>query len=564
MISRYLSELLFVAEKQIPHILQDTTAFLNIIKSKNKVDENTLLVTLDVTSLYTNIPQEEGANWVTEFYSETLSQWSNYSPGLLPVKPETVKEMILFVLKNSTFEFDNEFYVQNYGTTMGSSFSVRFANIYMHQFLKNFFQKHPSLKPEYVARLIDDIFFTWDKNKTELDTLINELNSCHQTIKFEPTISETEVHFLDTTVCIDKGDYSLHTKLYRKPTYRVQYLHFGSNHPKHVKKAIPYSQAIRYRRVIDNDDILRNELDTLKQYFKLRNYPAEIVNSEIDKVHSVDRSKTLMYKTAAEKKENFNKFTKGGAFLPLITTFDPRVAKELKTNLAQKWIMLLDQNEKLKAVFKNSTPQIVFKRGTTIEQNLIRAKFRSNNSVNRPVNQAEMPPATLAEDTNYTHKCNTRHCLCCDSIECTYIFKSSTTKEEFEINEAMNCNTDNVIYLITCTKCKKQYIGQTQRRLKDRLNAHRSNVNKKVSTSVGIHFNYLGHSFLNLRITPIEKVDNINLRLEREKFWIKKLKTKYPDGLNNYPIEYSQTGPDTPGDNMSNTPSTTPCRPIPE
>mgnify|MGYP003449751170 FL=1 len=113
------------------------------------------------------------------------------------------------------------------------------------------------------------------------------------------------------------------------------------------------------------------------------------------------------------------------------------------------------------------------------------------------------------------------------------------TKEEFEITDEMNCNTKNVIYLVNCIKCQKQYVGQTERRLKDRLNAHRSNIKNKTQTAIAIHFNEAAHSFNNLRIIPIEIVNNPLERIKREKFWIKTLKTKYPNGLNNYPIDYS-------------------------
>ena len=47
--------------------LKDTTDFINFIE-KTKVPENTILVSKDVTSLYTNIPQEEGINTVCKAY----------------------------------------------------------------------------------------------------------------------------------------------------------------------------------------------------------------------------------------------------------------------------------------------------------------------------------------------------------------------------------------------------------------------------------------------------------------------------------------------------------------
>ena len=55
-----------LAQKQASY-LKDTTDFLNFIE-KTKLPKNTImiLVSMDVTSLYTNIPQEEGITTVCE------------------------------------------------------------------------------------------------------------------------------------------------------------------------------------------------------------------------------------------------------------------------------------------------------------------------------------------------------------------------------------------------------------------------------------------------------------------------------------------------------------------
>ena len=47
--------------------LKDTTEFINFI-DRTKVPENTFLVSMDVPSLYTNIPQEEGITVVCNAY----------------------------------------------------------------------------------------------------------------------------------------------------------------------------------------------------------------------------------------------------------------------------------------------------------------------------------------------------------------------------------------------------------------------------------------------------------------------------------------------------------------
>ena len=100
----------------------------------------------------------------------------------------------------------------------------------------------------------------------------------------------------------------------------------------------------------------------------------------------------------------------------------------------------------------------------------------------------------------------------------------------------MSCITENLIYLITCRKCHVQYVGETGRRLRDRLNNHKSTIKRKENTPISIHFNSPNHSILDLEIVGIEKIANqlnsINIRKTKEKEWQARLETTYPKGLN--------------------------------
>jgi hypothetical protein len=50
----------------------------------------------------------------------------------------------------------------------------------------------------------------------------------------------------------------------------------------------------------------------------------------------------------------------------------------------------------------------------------------------------------------------------------------------------------------------------------------------------GLHYSLPGHSHWDLKVQVIEKVtpNTPSYRLEREEFWIKRLVTKFPHGLN--------------------------------
>ncbi len=124
----------------------------------------------------------------------------------------------------------------------------------------------------------------------------------------------------------------------------------------------------------------------------------------------------------------------------------------------------------------------------------------------------------------------------CDS--CPYVlnskeFYSTQTNEKFLITGSFNCNTEGIIYLITCTKCNLQYVGQTGRKLVDRTKEHLYFIKKK-KEATGTHFSTNNHSNSDMRIQIIEKVmpNTINMRLERESMWINKLATKRPQGMN--------------------------------
>ena len=129
-------------------------------------------------------------------------------------------------------------------------------------------------------------------------------------------------------------------------------------------------------------------------------------------------------------------------------------------------------------------------------------------------------------------KCN--NCSVCPYIKEGKVVKATFSNYKIEVNSSVDCSTRNVVYLLGCSKCPMQYIGETERMLKDRFSEHKGYVNtKNQSKTTGMHFNQKGHSVNNMEITIIEKVYNQDplLRQQREKMFIQKFNTKYK-GLN--------------------------------
>ena len=190
-ISSFVDYILQPIAKTQKSYLKDKTDFINFIE-RTKVPENTILVSMDVTSLYTNIPQEEGINTVCKTY-EAFYQKNT------PIPTHSLREMLKLILQENSFHFYGRDYLQTHGTAMGTKMAVAFANIFMSAVETEIINKSKT-KPLRWKRYIDDVFSLWDAKREEIDQFILEANRHHPTIKFTAEISEKEINFLDTTI----------------------------------------------------------------------------------------------------------------------------------------------------------------------------------------------------------------------------------------------------------------------------------------------------------------------------------------------------------------------------
>lgn len=90
-ISSFVDNVLQPIAKAQKSYLKDTTHFINFIEN-TKVTKNTVLVSMDVTSLYTNILQEEGINTVCIAYEKFYGE----KP---PIPSQHLREMLRLILK---------------------------------------------------------------------------------------------------------------------------------------------------------------------------------------------------------------------------------------------------------------------------------------------------------------------------------------------------------------------------------------------------------------------------------------------------------------------------------
>ena len=431
--------------------IKDTNHFLLKLGQIGRVPEGALLCTVDVVALYPSIPHEEGL----EAIREALDRRVNPS-----VATDTLVELASLVLDNNYFEFDNKFYRQTLGTAIGTKFAPAFANLFMTRLEERLLKESADL-PLVWMRFIDDVFFIWTHGEEKLDSFVNFLNSSHDTIKFTSEHSSNSINFLDVKVSVKQGGV-LTTDLFCKPTDTHQYLHKTSCHPWHTKKAIPYSRALRLRRICSEDHELDARLRDLAGWLEGRGYEESFIKEQIGEARRKDRE-TLLCNSNKTSKED------GLARVPLVTSYHPALNSIGK--VAQRLHSMLSVSEEHRRVFPEP-PLVSFKRCKNLRDILVRAKLHSGGE----------------------GSCNTRGCTPCGKSRCqvcsvmcdSKTFRSHSTNKEYQINFSFDCDSSDVVYLMECRVCGVQYVGSTCTPFRTRFNNYKACGRKFYGGSSGI------------------------------------------------------------------------------
>ena len=130
--------------------------------------------------------------------------------------------------------------------------------------------------------------------------------------------------------------------------------------------------------------------------------------------------------------------------------------------------------------------------------------------------------------------CTDGRCLMCKHSASTDSFESHVTGRSYKILGDTSCHTNNCIYLISCKVCGKQYVGETGD-LRRRINNHRSTIKtKRIQEPVAEHFNLAGHKWQDMSVVVIDHNAHWTYtgRKHKEKFWMHRLKSFRPQGMN--------------------------------
>ena len=385
--------------------LKDTSDFLRAIENINrgpKLDNKTLLATLDVDALFTNIVHTDGLQ-------ELQGKLNRRKQPKVPTS--FLVRLMEIILKHNIFSFDDTHWKQEIGAAMGSKPVPSYADIFLASIDKEIKRLAEKYNTENIKvllllkRFLDDIFSVLNITTKKLHQLLDEINNIHPSINLTMTHTSVEgeleedkcdcpevssIPFLDTLISIKDG--RIVTDLYRKPTDRNQYLLPNSCHPKSTTLAIPKSLGLRIVRICSDKDTRNIRLEEMKQRLLQRGYQEKNIDSAIQKAKQVPRKAALKRKQASTK-------TKQPVFA---TTFDPRLPS-LSSLQARHWRSMVSNNKYLAEVFK-TPPMTGYRRQPNIRSHIIRA------AVAKP--RGRYPVRKI----NGMKKCNETNCTSCPYI----------------------------------------------------------------------------------------------------------------------------------------------------
>ena len=193
-------------------------------------------------------------------------------------------------------------------------------------------------------------------------------------------------------------------------------------------------------------------VQNLKEKFKERGYPVELVEHNLQRGLAMDRLDLLRPKPMYPHQASPVLPSKP-KFLPtLIVTFNPHNPPLREWIQGIHFILLADK--KMSKIFPNP-PSVSFRQGRNLKQILVRSTLRQ-----LPYSDASDQP--IPGCYRHQHGGRGRSCMLCPRLKEGKHFKSNFTGLNYQIRHTLTCKSRYCVYLISC--CGMWHACSTQTR----------------------------------------------------------------------------------------------------
>ena len=249
------------------YTVKDSFHFVSMIDSK---DHRLVMASLDVDSLFTNIPLQETIDIVTEKVYANKRKVNG-------ITKSDFKKLLQLSTEGTVFYFNGSYYRQKDGVAMGSPLGPALANAFLCHHEKSWLEDCPlSYAPVFYARYVDDIFVLL-RSREHIERLAAYLSSKHPNINFTFEVEENNcLPFLDVNVFRDSEKFS--SSVHRKDTFSGVFTNYEAFIPDVYKEGL--ISTLLYRAYMINSSFLslHDEVEKLKKIFKNNGYPMKFVD----------------------------------------------------------------------------------------------------------------------------------------------------------------------------------------------------------------------------------------------------------------------------------------------
>ena len=187
-LAKFLTKILQRYMGIIPSFVKDGKNFSDHLRSVN-INEEDELVSFDVSALFTSIPVPTVLYVINCLFCEHIEDpeakhkyGCSFRQNTIGLEKDEVMQLLKLVLENCVFTFQDKFFKQLHGATMGSPCSPVVANIYMEYFESLALGPKLPIPVKDWKRYVDDVFSIIPKGNQ--DKMLQYLNSIDPHIKF--------------------------------------------------------------------------------------------------------------------------------------------------------------------------------------------------------------------------------------------------------------------------------------------------------------------------------------------------------------------------------------------
>ena len=253
------------------YMIQSTHEFIEITKT---INSNGYLASLDVESLFTNVPVSDTINII-------IDHMYNNPTNAPPDIPKVIMENLLKICTTQTpfRDLDGNIYQQTDGVSMGSPLGPLFANFYMC-FIENNIIPTLNNSPIIYTRYVDDILLMIPNINTLRE--IKEKFESLSVLKFTYEIEEKKtIAFLDVKVA--RKNEALETSVYTKSTNSGECMNYLSIAPERYKVGVIRTFLHRAYNICSSWTAFHTEISRIRQLLTNNNFPMHVIETEIHK-----------------------------------------------------------------------------------------------------------------------------------------------------------------------------------------------------------------------------------------------------------------------------------------